>query len=552
VIRKVVIRRFKKFDDVEFVLPGHVVLAGPNNTGKTTLLQAIAAWDFALNRWRGLNDFRKHGGAFTKAPVARQSFAAVPLRAFDLLWRERRYKADEPIEIEIQSDRGWTLPMELIADSTEQIYVRPRKDVSAEWARTAAAPAVFIPAMSGLLTEEPLYAKREFIDLRLAQGRPGEILRNVLVEANQTESVWSALTHSIRELFGYELVRPDPRGAYILADYEVVRGGPQFDIASAGSGFQQVLMLLAHLHTRPGSVLLLDEPDAHLHVILQGAIYGELRAVAAQKGSQLIVATHSEVVIDTVDPDELCVVLGRPRMLADTVEKKRLIRSLGRLTNTDVMLAESAAGILYCEDKTDLQILRSWAKVLDHPARRLLTTRIIRHPTGGQNTASDHFSALRLVSETLPGLEIVDRDGNPNLPETEMTGTGLQRVRWKRYEIESYLVHPVALDRFVEAQVGAGEASTAAKKGLRARLEEMLAGAAPAFLADPLNPPALVESFLKSTKARTEILPPLLSAAGLPEFPYTRYSEIAALMTPDEIHPEVKEKLDAIVKAFGK
>ena len=43
----------------------------------------------------------------------------------------------------------------------------------------------------------------------------------------------------------------------------------------------------------------------------------------------------------------------------------------------------------------------------------------------------------------------------------------------------------------------------------------------------------------------------MLNAAGLPGFPYTRYHEIAALMTPDEIHPEVREKLDGILKAFG-
>jgi hypothetical protein len=66
------------------------------------------------------------------------------------------------------------------------------------------------------------------------------------------------------------------------------------------------------------------------------------------------------------------------------------------------------------------------------------------------------------------------------------------------------------------------------------------------FLTDPLGD----FPFLNGTKARTELIPPALTAAGLHGFPYTRYHEIAALMRPEEIHPEVVEKLDAIQKAF--
>ena len=72
-----------------------------------------------------------------------------------------------------------------------------------------------------------------------------------------------------------------------------------------------------------------------------------------------------------------------------------------------------------------------------------------------------------------------------------------------------------------------------------------------AFLSDPMNPGPLVEAYLRTTKARTEILPPLLDAAGLIAFPYTRYHEIAAVMQPEEIHPEVREKLDAVCGAFS-
>jgi len=373
VIRRVGLRRFKRFGDVEFLLPGHVVLAGPNNTGKTTVLQAIAAWSLALDRWKQLNDVQRHGGAYTRAPIARQAFSAVPLRAFDLLWKERDYAGS--VEIEVQSAEGWTVAMELIADSTEQIYVRPRSSASPDVVRHARLSTVFVPAMSGLGTEEPLY-QRPKVDQLLGQAKPGDVLRNLLVEASGSERAWAWLQQSIRRLFGFELAPPDATGPHILAEYRERPGGPALDIASAGSGFQQVLMLLAFLQTRPGSVLLLDEPDAHLHVILQDAIYSELRAVAAQQRSQLVIATHSEVIINAVEPRELCVILGQPRMLATTEERARLIESLRVLSHADIMLALDAPGVLYLEDYPDLEVLRAWARVLDHLFRLALSSSI--------------------------------------------------------------------------------------------------------------------------------------------------------------------------------
>jgi hypothetical protein len=164
VIRRLVLRRFKRFEAVELTFPGHVVLAGPNDSGKTTVLQAVAAWSLALARWKQLNDFQRHGGAYTRAPLARQAFSAVPLRAFDLLWHGRHYQG--PVEIEIQTD-AWTLGMELLADSTEQIHVRP-KPAAPEIVRAASLNTVFVPAMSGLGTEEPVY-QRPKIDQLLGQ-----------------------------------------------------------------------------------------------------------------------------------------------------------------------------------------------------------------------------------------------------------------------------------------------------------------------------------------------------------------------------------------------
>jgi AAA15 family ATPase/GTPase len=89
-IRKITLKNFKRFKDVQFKVPGRLVIAGPNNTGKTTLLQAIAAWAFGLSKWlekgAGSNP-RQH--RFPWQELERAQFGAVALRSFDLLWHNR-------------------------------------------------------------------------------------------------------------------------------------------------------------------------------------------------------------------------------------------------------------------------------------------------------------------------------------------------------------------------------------------------------------------------------------------------------------------------------
>jgi hypothetical protein len=547
-IKSVTLRRFKRFTDVTFELPGHVVLAGPNNTGKTTVLQAIAAWDLALRVWQQRNDFQRHGIAYSKVPIARPDFAAVPLRNFELLWNERQYKRQDPLEIAIQWDEQWTITMELIADTTEQIFVRPKGKLDREILRDLRFQTVYVPPMTGLNTHEPVFTFIKQNEL-LGQGKPGEVIRNLLVEAHQSDK-WEELTNCIKRLFNYELMPPNTSGANIIAEYTTSISGPRFDIASAGSGFQQVLMLLAFLYARPASVLLLDEPDAHLHVLLQDAIYSELRSVATRQNSQLIVSTHSEVIINSVEPEELCRLFNKPKILRTTDERAKLARSMGIITNTDIMLAENAFGVLFVEGHTDIDILREWARILDHPAYEVLSTRLFWKPTisdtrlgkAGIKT-KDYYDAIAMIRDDLPGLEILDRDNQPQLPARYITGSGLQYIRWNRYEIESYLVHPTVMSRFVEQQLGGLETAQLAVDAMLGYFAKQM----PSVIEDPLGDHII----LNGTKASTQIIPKLLNAAEIYGIEKRDFYAIAAVMLPEEIHPEVCEKLDAIQRAFN-
>lgn len=557
-IREVTLRRFKRFEDQTFRLDGHIVLAGPNNSGKTTLLQAIATWQLAWTRWTELGDSERRDDGYAWAPMARRAFFAVPLREFQSLWHHHQYEGS--IEIEVATQDGWRIAMELKADSTEQIYVRPAATVE-PWVLdlgTLSFAVTFVPAMTGMSLDEPVYQPAK-LDQLLGMGRPGEVLRNLLIEAHASPA-WKALEQSVQRLFGYELLPPDGRGAGIIALYREVPGGPAFDLSSAGSGFLQVLLLLTLLHVRRGAVLLVDEPDAHLNPTLQDAVYAELRSVAAKAQSQLIVATHSEVIINAVDPRELYLFFGKPRRLADATEHRRLNRALGVLTQTDVMLALEARGILYLGCHTDLALLQEWARILEHPTYRWLSSQPFWRPhvwEPRQGTsgipAHRHYESLQLIREDLPGVIVLDGDERHH-GESPISGQGLQRLAWSRYGAESYLVQPVTLERFVQqCAVVRGVSEVTADANATRKAWAHLFGSeewADQFLAAPMSPPPLIEAYLKTTKARTEILPTILQATGLHGMETTRFAEIAAIMRPEEIHPEVRRILESVGTAL--
>lgn len=233
-------------------------------------------------------------------------------------------------------------------------------------------------------------------------------------------------------------------------------------------------------------------------------------------------------------------------MVADSELRSRLISSLRMLGNADIMQALAVRGVLYVEGCTDMDILRSWAARLQHRALALLTTEPMRKPLvfqtarGSPGIRARHFDVLQLVCESLPGLELRDGDAHPAIPDTKLAGTGLQRRRGRRYEIESHLLHPAALRR-----------SDGGRQCPAERTRNMLAYWRDEFPPAAVRKPRADHPFLNVAKARTERLPPLLDAAGLQGLPCTRYHEIADAMLAEEIHPEAVEKLDGICRAFG-
>ncbi len=568
-ISQVSVKNYKQFEAQTFDLGPHIVLAGPNNSGKTTLLQAIAVWNMALQRWKSERGPETPSKAKqrTGIPLTRKDFSAIPLRDLKHLWTNtstalRReelsatQRLGQPRILEItlngQSEQGkvWELTFEFHYQNSQLIYVKPPiSQIDNIPDEALSLSVVHVPPFSGIGIEETRYDK-PYQDLLIGQGKPGDILRNLLLEVYQKDDKqdWHDLCQQVDEIFGYRLLPPEYEGRpFITCEY--IRGIPKgkgkdglpvLDISSAGSGFHQVLILLGFFYARPASILLLDEPDAHLHVILQRQIYNQLQSIAARRKCQLIIATHSEILIEDTSPDRILSFYHQPHILLKDVERDQVREALKRLTAMDILLAEQSKGVLYLEGETDFNLLRAWAKVLGHPAYRYF----VEHPFWHNNQGShpkesrNHFFALRAIKPEIVGYLLLDSD-NRNLPDREVTAEGLSIARWTRYESENYLIHPSALLRYVDAIHGP-LFSLAGEQFLR---ESLLPGE---VYLNPLGK----HDYLNNTAASKSILPRFFQQAQV-DIKKNEYYKIAEQMQPDEIHPEIIEKLAEIANIFG-
>lgn len=291
-------------------------------------------------------------------------------------------------------------------------------------------------------------------------------------------------------------------------------------------------MLFAFFYARPATILLLDEPDAHLHIILQREVYDRLKKVAYNRNCQIIIATHSEVLLDSTDPTRVISMVGvKAKRLIESIERDQLREALKRLRNVDLMLGKEITAVLYLEEESDADILREWAKTLNHPAYGFLKNPFI-HYLGGRSLkeAKDHFFALRAAFPEIKGLCIIDGD-NKDEPDQEMIRENLEVVRWRRYEIENYILIPEAIKRFASPP-------PLFEKSIDEEFWKQIPRGTNLF-GDHVG--------LVRIKASEEFIIPLLEDIGKPT-PKRDLYLIASKMALEEIHPEIEEKLDSIAK----
>lgn len=571
-LSKLTVRNFKGFAEAEIELGNPVVFIGPNDSGKTSALQALALWDLGLRRWlenRGEAASEQRRGV----AINRQDLTAVPVPSARQVWRElevRRTsfevsgKRTENVRIDVKVDGQsastmWSCGLEFDFANSESIYCRPLRVVPDGSSRMRVpeealrSQIVLLGPMSGLTASETKLESGA-INVRLGEGRTAEVLRNLCYQVRAMpdgENRWEGLSLSLEKLFGARLDHPrliTERGEIELT-YRT-RTGVRLDLAASGRGMQQTLMLLSFIALHPGSVVLLDEPDAHLEILRQRQTYELLSSAASESDTQVIVASHSEVILnEAAERGTVVAFIGAPHRLNKSSDVLKALRDIGF---EDYYQAEITGFILYLEGSTDLAILRSFAELLGHEAEELLERPFVHYVGDQLNNARKHFNGLREAKADLVGFALFDR-----LSRSDLVSDGdLAERMWPRREIENYLLPALSLRRYARRQgamVYEGDLLTASETH---RWEEAMDIA----LQDRLPPAALRnpdDPYWLNTKISDNLFAPVFSAffeaIGLRgNMSKADYHQLIRYLEPAEVHADVVAVLDAIAAQYQK
>ena len=473
-ITELILRNFKSISNQTYKFTDFDLLVGRNNSGKSTILQAMAIWQYCIEEFHRMKRTGKSG-----AQIVLPNFTALPLPEFNLLWTnkvDRKYKkgsnSQEYILIDIilkysKADGAiGEFGVSLRYQTPQSIYAIPINGW-AEFKKLDAASelphVVYVPPFSGLDPFEK-WLDDAVVRQNVGKGQPGSVLRNLLFrvidrfETNKDgkqirikpEKIedWKTIQLKVKEWFGVRLLPPEyEKGISINIESKYENeNGKEFDIISGGSGFHQALTLLAFYYGYEGvTTILFDEPDAHMHVNLQREILNYFREL---KSTQFIIATHAEEFIKGVDPENIYSVLKqKPERVQASPE---IITALADVDNMAIVRTQQDPFILYVEGEDDERILNAWASVLK---MEIVLKRFFIESMGGTNKeemkkkADQHFSGLKKIVPGVRRLMLFDFDTEETSFHPAANNPAL--FEWSRKNIENYLLVPSAWQRAI-------------------------------------------------------------------------------------------------------
>jgi len=302
-LKSLQIKRFKGIKDAPFDVSAINVFIGANNSGKSTLAQVI---HFTVGLFQSIELANRWGNkqaiALSLSPA--QLLYAPCADLYSLGYGGQLIEnPDSAIEVSFTLSDGEKVDITIRKGRNGNIHVYVENVAAAKTLASLADPfTIYSPGLAGIARNEEFISNGVLLRT-IARGDANLVFRNILLRLSAPERAepWTAFLADLRKLFPDIDIKVE---YHVETDEHIMAyantGSGRVPIELAGTGVLQAVQILAYAHYFHPSVIVLDEPDSHLHPNNQRILCKLLQGVAEERDIQVFLTTHSRHVVDAL------------------------------------------------------------------------------------------------------------------------------------------------------------------------------------------------------------------------------------------------------------
>ena len=348
-IKSVELQRFKQIESVHLNLSSINVFVGGNNSGKSCILQGIH-FSVALAQAR-------HIAGFDQFPPEQLRYCPTD-EFLNLCYRQKLHEGtsidarfvdqdeqgEQQANVSLTRGRNGVVKAKTWGDAILRKISDPKGFFS-----------IYVPGLAGIAIREE-YRSELVVNNGIARGDANLFLRNLLLRIAKSEERMKAFSERFQKVFPDCNVITEFSEAdnLVIASRVRISDGRDLPLDMVGTGILQAIQLIAYITMYQPKLLLLDEPDAHLHPTNQKLLAKTLKYIVDESDTKVLIATHSRHLLDAFseydDAKLFWVKGGRVAEHSDWADVAVLM-DLGALDKGEMLLNGEYKYLIWTEDE---------------------------------------------------------------------------------------------------------------------------------------------------------------------------------------------------------
>ncbi|MEB4613496.1 AAA family ATPase [Leucobacter sp. M11] len=360
-IKAVSVENFRGIQKLAIPFGRVTVLVGPNNAGKSSFLQAIQ-FSVSISQSLELHSAAKPKLSTFAGSLSPDQLLYTPIRNVYSLAHGGVLTEDERRKIkvvfEFEGEKKFEVEAKKGRNKNIATSIAPK---NAHHSLKALDPpfSIIAPGLAGIAAFEE-FKSPGIVRRAAARGDANNVFRNILLILSEDSEKWEQFKHRLNLVFPDLSINVSfSKDSDEHIEVTTRRGWNELPIDSSGTGVLQTIQILAYIGVYSPKLLILDEPDSHLHPDNQRKLARLLNTLAKEENFQILISTHSSHFFDEFEDLEATTHwIGKEGIVEGEFERVDALMMLGAMDVKDRLRNGALKAVVITED-SELSLIKA-------------------------------------------------------------------------------------------------------------------------------------------------------------------------------------------------